>query len=96
MKFKPLLDRVVVRRVEEEKKTAGGLIIPDTAKEKPSQGIVVAVGPGGRDEDGKPVTMTLKEGDRVLFGKWSGTEIKLDGEEMLIMREADVLGILEF
>ena len=95
MKFKPLLDRVVIRRVEEEKKTAGGLIIPDTAKEKPSQGIVIAVGPGGRDEDGKPVTMTLKEGDRVLFGKWSGTEIKLDGEGLLIMRESDVLGIIE-
>ncbi|MBE6449668.1 MAG: co-chaperone GroES [Alphaproteobacteria bacterium] len=95
MKFKPLLDRVVIRRVEEEKKTAGGLIIPDTAKEKPSQGIVVAVGPGGRDEEGRPVVMTLKEGDRVLFGKWSGTEIKLDGEELLIMREADILGIIE-
>lgn len=95
MKFKPLLDRVVIRRVEEEKRTAGGLIIPDTAKEKPSQGIVIAVGPGGRDEEGKPVTMTLKEGDRVLFGKWSGTEIKLDGEGLLIMRESDVLGIIE-
>lgn len=95
MKFKPLLDRVVIRRVEEEKRTAGGLIIPDTAKEKPSQGIVIAVGPGGRDEEGRPVTMTLKEGDRVLFGKWSGTEIKLDGEGLLIMREADVLGIIE-
>ena len=95
MKFKPLLDRVVIRRVEEEKKTAGGLIIPDTAKEKPSQGIVVAVGPGGRDEEGRPVVMTSKEGDRVLFGKWSGTEIKLDGEELLIMREADILGIIE-
>jgi len=95
MKFKPLLDRVVIRRIEEEKKTAGGLIIPDTAKEKPSQGIVIAVGPGGRDEEGKPVTMTLKEGDRVLFGKWSGTEIKLDGEGLLIMRESDVLGIIE-
>ena len=95
MKFKPLLDRVVIRRIEEEKRTAGGLIIPDTAKEKPSQGIVIAVGPGGRDEEGKPVTMTLKEGDRVLFGKWSGTEIKLSGEELLIMREADILGIIE-
>ena len=89
------MDRVVIRRIEEEKKTAGGLIIPDTAKEKPSQGIVIAVGPGGRDDEGKPVTMTLKEGDRVLFGKWSGTEIKLDGEELLIMREADILGIIE-
>ena len=95
MKFKPLLDRVVIRRIEEEKRTAGGLIIPDTAKEKPSQGIVIAVGPGGRDEEGKPVTMTLKEGDRVLFGKWSGTEIKLSGEELLIMRESDILGIIE-
>ena len=95
MKFKPLLDRVVNQRVEEETRTAGGIIIPDTAKEKPSQGIVVAVGPGGRDEDGKPVAMTLKEGDRVLFGKWSGTEIKIDGQELLIMRESDVLGVLE-
>lgn len=95
MKFKPLLDRVVLKRVEEENRTAGGLIIPDTAKEKPSQGIVVAVGPGGRDEDGKLVAMTLKEGDRVLFGKWSGTEIKIDGETLLIMKETEVLGILE-
>lgn len=95
MKFKPLLDRVVIQRVEEENRTAGGIIIPDTAKEKPSQGIVVAVGPGGRDEDSKPVAMTLKEGDRVLFGKWSGTEIKIDGQELLIMRESDVLGVLE-
>lgn len=95
MKFKPLLDRVVIQRVEEENRTAGGIIIPDTAKEKPSQGIVVAVGPGSRDEDGKPVAMTLKEGDRVLFGKWSGTEIKIDGQELLIMRESDVLGVLE-
>ena len=89
------MDRVVLKRVEEENRTAGGLIIPDTAKEKPSQGIVVAVGPGGRDEDGKPVAMTLKEGDRVLFGKWSGTEIKIDGETLLIMKETEVLGILE-
>ena len=95
MKFRPLLDRVVLKRVEEENRTAGGLIIPDTAKEKPSQGIVVAVGPGGRDEDGKPVAMTLKEGDRVLFGKWSGTEIKIDGETLLIMKETEVMGILE-
>lgn len=95
MKFKPLLDRVVLRRIEEEKKTAGGLIIPDTVKEKPSQGVVIAVGPGGRDDEGKSVTMTLKEGDRVLFGKWSGTEIKLNGEDLLIMREADVLGVIE-
>ena len=95
MKFKPLLDRVVLKRVEEENRTAGGLIIPDTAKEKPSQGIVVAVGPGGRDEDGKLVAMTLKEGDKVLFGKWSGTEIKIDGENLLIMKETEILGILE-
>ncbi len=95
MKFKPLLDRVVIKRVEEESRTAGGLIIPDTAKEKPSQGIVVAVGPGGRDDDGKLVAMTLKEGDRVLFGKWSGTEIKIDGETLLIMKENEVLGTLE-
>ena len=95
MQFRPLLDRVVIKRLEEEKKTAGGLIIPDTAKEKPSQGLVVSVGPGGRDEEGKKVEMTLKAGDRVLFGKWSGTEIKINGEDLLIMREADVLGILE-
>lgn len=95
MKFKPLLDRVVLKRVEEENRTAGGLIIPDTAKEKPSQGIVVAVGPGGRDEEGRLIPMTLKEGDRVLFGKWSGTEIKIDGENLLIMKETEVLGILE-
>ena len=95
MKFKPLLDRVVLKRVEEENRTAGGLIIPDTAKEKPSQRIVVAVGPGGRDDDGHVVPMTLKEGDRVLFGKWSGTEIKIDGENLLIMKENEVLGILE-
>lgn len=95
MKFKPLLDRVVIKRVEEENKTAGGIIIPDTAKEKPSQGVVVSVGPGGRDDDGKLVNMTLKEGDRVLFGKWSGTEIKIDGENLLIMKENEVLGILE-
>ena len=95
MQFKPLLDRVVLKRIEEENRTAGGLIIPDTAKEKPSQGVVVAVGPGGRDDDGKIVPMTLKEGDRVLFGKWSGTEIKIDGENLLIMKENEVLGILE-
>lgn len=95
MKFKPLLDRVVLKRIEEENRTAGGLIIPDTAKEKPSQGVVVAVGPGGRDDDGKLVPMTLKEGDKVLFGKWSGTEIKIDGENLLIMKENEVLGILE-
>ena len=95
MKFKPLLDRVVLKRVEEENRTAGGLIIPDTAKEKPSQGVVVAIGPGGRDEQGKIIPMTLKEGDRVLFGKWSGTEIKIDGEALLIMKESEILGILE-
>ena len=95
MKFKPLLDRVVIKRTEEENKTAGGIIIPDTAKEKPSQGVVVAIGPGGRDEDGKIIPMALKEGDKVLFGKWSGTEIKIDGEDLLILKESDVLGILE-
>ena len=95
MKFKPLLDRIVVKRIDELNRTAGGIIIPDTAKEKPSQGIVVAVGPGGVNEDGKMTVMTLKEGDKVLFGKWSGTEVKIDGEDLLIMRESDVLGILE-
>jgi len=95
MKFKPLLDRVVIKRIEEEKRTAGGIIIPDTAKEKPSQGEVVAVGPGGRDDDGKIVSMTVKVGDRVLFGKWSGTEVKIEGEDLLIMKESDVLGIIE-
>ena len=95
MKFKPLLDRVVVKRIEELNRTAGGIIIPDTAKEKPSQGIVMAVGPGGVNEDGKVTVMTLKEGDKVLFGKWSGTEVKIDGEDLLIMRESDVLGVLE-
>ena len=95
MNIKPLADRVLIAPAKAEEKTVGGIIIPDTAKEKPSQGIVVAVGPGGRDEDGKPVAMTLKEGDRVLFGKWSGTEIKIDGQELLIMRESDVLGVLE-
>lgn len=95
MKFRPLLDRVVIKRIEEDNKTAGGLIIPDTAKEKPSQGVIVAVGPGGRDDEGKLVTMTLKEGDRILFGKWAGTEIKVNGENLLIMRESDVLGVLE-
>lgn len=94
MNFKPLLDRVVIKRLAEENKTAGGIIIPDTAKEKPSQGIVVAVGAGARDETGKIIPMTLKEGDKVLFGKWSGTEIKINGEDLLIMKESDVLGIL--
>lgn len=94
IKFTPLADRVVIKRVEEDNKTAGGIIIPDTAKEKPSQGEVVAVGPGGRDENGKPCTMTVKAGDRVLFGKWSGTEVKLDGQDLVIMREVDILGII--
>ena len=95
MKLKPLLDRVVIKRVEEENKTAGGIIIPDTAKEKPSQGLVVSVGPGGRDESGHEIPMTLKVGDRVLFGKWSGTEVKVDGEDLIIMKESEVFGILE-
>lgn len=93
--FKPLLDRVVIKRTQEENKTAGGIIIPDTAKEKPSQGVVVAIGPGGRDDTGKLIPMTLKAGDKVLFGKWSGTEIKIDGEDLLIMKESDVLGTLD-
>ncbi len=95
MKFRPLHDRVVVKRVEEDTKTAGGIIIPDTAKEKPQQGEVVAVGPGARDEQGKLVALDVKAGDRVLFGKWSGTEVKIDGEDLLIMKESDILGILE-
>ena len=95
MPFRPLHDRVVVRRIEAEEKTAGGIIIPDTAKEKPQQGEVVAVGPGARDESGALVPLDLEVGDRVLFGKWSGTEIKLDGEELLIMKEIDVLGVIE-
>jgi chaperonin GroES len=95
MKFKPLHDRVVIRRVEEEAKTAGGIIIPDTAKEKPQQGEVVAVGPGARNEKGELVPLEVKAGDRVLFGKWSGTEVKLDGEELLIMKESDIMGVLE-
>ncbi len=95
MKFKPLHDRVLVRRIDEEAKTAGGIIIPDTAKEKPSQGEIVAVGPGARNEKGELVAPTVKAGERVLFGKWSGTEVKIDGEELLIMKESDILGILE-
>jgi chaperonin GroES len=95
MKFRPLHDRVVVRRIEAEDKSAGGIIIPDTAKEKPSQGEVIAVGPGGRDESGKLIPIDLKEGDRVLFGKWSGTEVKIDGEELLIMKESDIMGIID-
>ncbi len=95
MKFRPLHDRVVVRRVEEDTKTAGGIIIPDTAKEKPMQGEIVAVGPGARDEAGKIVPLEVKAGDRVLFGKWSGTEVKIDGQDLLIMKESDILGVLE-
>lgn len=94
MAFTPLHDRVVVRRLEEEEKTAGGLIIPDAAKEKPSEGEVVSVGAGARDEDGDRIDMDVKAGDKVLFGKWSGTEIKLDGEDLLIMKESDILGII--
>ena len=95
MKFRPLHDRVVVRRVEEDTKSKGGIIIPDTAQEKPMQGEVIAVGPGGRDESGKLIPIDLKPGDVVLFGKWSGTEVKLDGEELLIMKESDIMGIIE-
>jgi chaperonin GroES len=95
MKFRPLHDRVVIRRVEEDTKTSGGIIIPDTAKEKPMQGEVVAVGPGARDDSGKVVPLDVKAGDRVLFGKWSGTEVKIDGDELLIMKESDILGVIE-
>ena len=95
MQFRPLHDRVVVRRIEAEEKSAGGIIIPDTAKEKPSQGEVIAVGPGGRDDSGKLVPIDLRVGDRVLFGKWSGTEVKIDGEDLLIMKEADIMGVIE-
>jgi chaperonin GroES len=95
MKFRPLHDRVVVRRLEAEEKTAGGIIIPDTAKEKPMEGEVIAVGPGARDEAGKLVPLDVMDGDRILFGKWSGTEVKLDGEELLIMKESDIMGIIE-
>ena len=95
MKFRPLHDRVVVKRIEDEEKTAGGIIIPDTAKEKPQQGEVVSVGPGGRDEAGKLIPIDVKPGDRVLFGKWSGTEVKLDGVEYLIMKESDIMGVLD-
>ena len=94
MAFRPLHDRVLVRRLEAEEKTAGGIIIPDSAKEKPSQGEVVAVGPGGRDESGKLIPIDVKVGDRVLFGKWSGTEVKLDGEELLSMKESDIMGVV--
>ena len=95
MKFRPLHDRVVVRRVEEDTKTAGGIIIPDTAKEKPMQGEVIAVGPGARNEKGEVVPLDVKAGDRVLFGKWSGTEVKIDGQELLIMKESDIMGVLD-
>jgi len=94
MKFRPLHDRVVVKRIDAEDKSAGGIIIPDTAKEKPSQGEVIAVGPGGRDDNGKLIAIDLKAGDRVLFGKWSGTEVKIDGQELLIMKESDIMGVL--
>ncbi len=95
MKFRPLHDRVVVRRTEQETKSAGGIIIPDTAAEKPQQGEIIAVGPGGRDDSGKLIAIDLKKGDKVLFGKWSGTEVKIDGQELLIMKESDVMGVLE-
>ena len=95
MHFRPLHDRVLVRRIEAEEKTAGGIIIPDTAKEKPTEGEVVAVGPGARDETGKLVELDVKAGDRILFGKWSGTEVRIDGEDLLIMKESDILGIIE-
>jgi chaperonin GroES len=94
MKFRPLHDRVVVKRIEAEGKTTGGIIIPDTAKEKPSQGEIVAVGPGGRDDLGRIIPIDLKVGDRVLFGKWSGTEVKIDGTELLIMKESDIMGVV--
>ena len=95
MQFRPLHDRIVVKRIEAEEKTAGGIIIPDTVKEKPSQGEVIAVGPGGRDEAGKLIPIDIQVGDRVLFGKWSGTEVKIDGEDLLIMKESDIFGVVE-
>ncbi len=95
MKFRPLHDRVLVKRVEEEQKTKGGIIIPDTAKEKPMQGEVLAVGPGARDDKGELVALDVRPGDRILFGKWSGTEVKMDGDELLIMKESDIMGVLE-
>lgn len=95
MKFRPLHDRVLVKRIEENERTAGGIIIPDTAKEKPSQGEIIAVGPGARDESGRLVPLDVKVGDRVLFGKWSGTEVKIDGKELLIMKESDIMGIVD-
>ena len=95
MNFRPLHDRVVVRRLEEDERSAGGIIIPDTAKEKPSQGEVIAVGPGARDDTGKVTPLDVKAGDRIIFGKWSGTEVKIDSEELLIMKESDIMGVLE-
>ena len=95
MKFRPLHDRVLVRRIEQQEKTAGGIIIPDTAKEKPQEGEVIAVGPGARDDHGKVNPLDVKKGDRILFGKWSGTEVKIDGQDLLIMKESDILGVLE-
>jgi chaperonin GroES len=95
MAFRPLGDRVLVKRVEEESKTRGGIIIPDTAKEKPQEGEVIAVGPGGRDDNGKRIEMEVKAGDRILFGKWSGSEVKIDGEDLIIMKESDILGLLD-
>jgi len=94
MKFRPLHDRVVVRRLKQDEKTAGGIIIPDTAQEKPMEGEIIAAGPGARNEDGKQVALDVKVGDRVLFGKWSGTEVKIDGEELMIMKESDVMGVI--
>jgi len=95
MKFRPLHDRVVVRRVESDERTSGGIIIPDTAKEKPQEGEIIAVGAGARDEQGKIVALDVKAGDRILFGKWSGTEVKIDGEDLLIMKESDIMGVIE-
>ena len=95
MKFRPLHDRVVVRRIDADEKSKGGIIIPDTAKEKPSEGEVIAVGPGGRDEAGKLIPIDIKVGDRVLFGKWSGTEVKIDGKDLLIMKESDIMGVID-
>ena len=95
MAFRPLGDRVLIKRIEEEEKTKGGIIIPDTAKEKPQEGEVVAVGPGARNEDGEVIKLDVKSGDRILFGKWSGTEVKIDGEDLLIMKESDIMGIIE-
>ena len=95
MKFRPLHDRIVVKRIEQDQKTAGGIIIPDTAKEKPQEGEVIAVGPGARNEQGQLVALDVKAGDKILFGKWSGTEVKLDGEELLIMKESDIMGIID-